>query len=202
MTPYMLPHMPHMHPRHPAHPPSHAPPHALPGQPRVAAAADRTVDTAHYDTVQRCEVEEDGVFLAATILRSRASPRDVVIWYDGGQQHEGLDGGYTFDGTWLRDPDGDAIEWRQHVTVKVEPGAAVPAAAGLLTLLSAGPWSGAGERGGSCPKREQLCCPPSPHASQSPLPAPCSLTTARPSWLTGRLGRGGSGGVGGIAWCS
>lgn len=34
-----------------------------------------------------------------------------MIWY-GGSQFEGLDGGYSFKDTVLRDPDGDAIDWR------------------------------------------------------------------------------------------
>ena len=46
----------------------------------------------------------------STILRSHANPRDVVLWY-GSDVYEGLDGGYTFDGAVLRDPDGDVIEF-------------------------------------------------------------------------------------------
>ena len=59
-----------------------------------------------------CEVDDNGTFHTATILRSKVSPMDVVIWFDGSEQYEGLGGGYTFDGASLRDPDGDAITWR------------------------------------------------------------------------------------------
>ena len=56
----------------------------------------------------RCSLDDDCTRRIATILRSHAVPQDVVIWY-GGDEYEGLDGGYTFDGTPLRDPDGENI---------------------------------------------------------------------------------------------
>ena len=93
-----------------------------------------------YDAVLQCEVEEhDRTFLAATILRSKASPSDVVIWFDGSTQYEGLDGGYTFDGTVLRDSDGEVIEWRARV--KKEPACAstAPQGSGLLLLYDSMP---------------------------------------------------------------
>jgi hypothetical protein len=83
-------------------------------------------DKTQYTAVLDCEVEEAGAFRAATIFRSKASPSDVVIWYCGSQHYEGLSGGYTLNGTSLRDPDGDAVEWRpQGVAIKVEPAVAV-----------------------------------------------------------------------------
>ena len=98
-------------------------------------------DKAHYSIVRDCEVEEAGAFHPATIFRSKALPSNVVISFDGTREYEGLDGGYTFDGTSLQDPDGDAVEWRpQQVAIKVEPGVSVAQstadmghASGLLT---------------------------------------------------------------------
>ena len=68
------------------------------------------IDPAQYTTVIRCSLDDNGTRRIATILRSRVIPQDVVIWY-GSDVYEGLDGGYTFDGTALRDPDGDNIEF-------------------------------------------------------------------------------------------
>ena len=129
-----------------------------------AAGAGRVFERRNYDELLRCEVQDGGTsFRAATILRSKASPSDVVIWFDGSDAYEGLDGGYRYDGAVLRDPDGDAIEWRQrspsggikreaglafaarpsngllllHDTIKQEAGLAVaarPSSSGLLLL--------------------------------------------------------------------
>ena len=99
-----------------------------------------------------------GTFHAATILRSKVSPMDVVIWFDGSEHYEGLSGGYRFDGASLRDPDGDTIAWRLRrqvasppspagqsvspVRIKAGPGVAAPGAAarasGLLLLCAHG----------------------------------------------------------------
>ena len=91
-------------------------------------------------------MQDGGAFRTATILRSKAVPSDVVIWFDGGEVYEGLDGGYTFDGAVLRDPDSDAIKWRPRspaVGIKQEAGLAVaaPPSGGLLLLHAT---SGAG----------------------------------------------------------
>ena len=58
----------------------------------------------------RRSLDDNGTRRIATILRSCAIPLDVVISH-GSDIHEGLDGCYTFDGTVLRDPDGDNIEF-------------------------------------------------------------------------------------------
>ena len=68
-------------------------------------------ETAHVRIMQ-CEVRDEfGAFRPATVFRSKRSPLDVVIWY-GGYHYEGLYGGYTFNNTVLRDPDGVVIEYR------------------------------------------------------------------------------------------
>ena len=105
-----------------------------------------------------CEVDDNGTFHTATILRSKVSPMDVVIWFDSSEQYEGLGGGYRFDGALLHDPDGDVIAWRQVASfrspagqsvsparIKLEPaapvqpaGAAAPNAGGLLLLCACG----------------------------------------------------------------
>ena len=105
-----------------------------------------------------CEVDDNGTFHTATILRSKVSPMDVVIWFDGSEQYEGLGGGYRFDGALLHDPDGDVIAWRvassrspagqsvRPAMIKLEPGTttpevtpranAAPLAGGLLLLYA------------------------------------------------------------------
>ena len=78
--------------------------------------AARVFDVAQYDEVLRCDAEDGGAFRAVTIFRNKAAPSDVVIWFNDTEQYEGLSGGYTFNGTWLRDADGDAIQWRPQPT--------------------------------------------------------------------------------------
>ena len=87
-------------------------------------------DLAQHVELLHCKVEDGDTFRAATIFRSKVSPRDVVIWYDGSKEYEGLSGGYTFDSPALRDADGGAIRWR----LKTEP---QPRGTGLLGLYDA-----------------------------------------------------------------
>ena len=44
------------------------------------------------------------LYCTAVVLYRHKSTSDVVLWY-GGQNYEGLTGGYTFDGAVLRDGD-------------------------------------------------------------------------------------------------
>ena len=85
-------------------------------------------------------MQDGGTFRTATILRSKAVPSNVVIWFDGSEAYEGLDGGYTYDGAVLRDPDSDAIKWRPRPPtggIKQEAGLAVARPFSGLLLLHA-----------------------------------------------------------------
>ena len=106
---------------------------------QAAASSGRLFERRNYDELLQCEVQDGGAFRTATILRSKAVPSDVVIWFDGSDVYEGLNGGYTYDGAVLRDPDSDAIKWRPRSPaggIKQEAGGAVAArpSSGLLLL--------------------------------------------------------------------
>ena len=124
----------------PAQRPRRVAPRAAPTRDgQQAAGAGRVFERRNYDELLRCEVQDGGTsFRAATILRSKASPSDVVIWFDGSDAYEGLDGGYRYDGAVLRDADGDAIEWRQRSPtggIKREAGLAPAARLSSSSLL-------------------------------------------------------------------
>ena len=78
----------------PAQRPRRVAPRAAPtrgGQQQAASDAGRVFERRNYDELLRCEVQDGGTsFRAATILRSKASPSDVVIWFDGSDAYEGL----------------------------------------------------------------------------------------------------------------